>query len=122
MFANLVVKSKILELCAEPSLALTVFRLNPSALNHRHSTLGHESLNELNKLFMTRISARKDIMLTQTVLLDTFCIRFAVGAARTTEKHVADAFAIIYKEALDTMSVYTARAPINGTNGCAQTD
>lgn len=38
-------------------------------------------------------------MLTQTELDDVFCIRFVVGAQRTTDAHVRRAFDVISAEA-----------------------
>jgi len=38
-------------------------------------------------------------MLTQTSLNGIFCVRFAVGATRTNEIHIQEAFNIIIKEA-----------------------
>ena len=38
-------------------------------------------------------------MLTQTSLNGVFCVRFAVGAARTNEEHIQEAYNIIIKEA-----------------------
>lgn len=38
-------------------------------------------------------------MLTQTSLSGIFCVRFAVGAARTNEEHIQEAYNIIIKEA-----------------------
>jgi aromatic-L-amino-acid decarboxylase len=63
------------------------------------SALSEESLNNLNRLFFGRISARDDIMLTQTVLNGVYCIRLAVGAARTNETHIKHACDLLYKEA-----------------------
>jgi aromatic-L-amino-acid/L-tryptophan decarboxylase len=57
------------------------------------------SLNNLNRLFYGRISARDDILLTQTVLNGVFCIRLAVGAARTDSIHIQKAYDLLNKEA-----------------------
>lgn len=93
MFASLVRDSEIFELVTRPSLALSVFRLRSDQhgddLNVR---------NTLNRAFWTRLSERRELFLTQTVLNDVFCIRFAVGAARTTEEHVRGAFKILREE------------------------
>ena len=61
--------------------------------------LSLESLNNLNRLFYGRISARHDIILTQTVLNGVYCIRFAVGAARTEASHIQQACELLQKEA-----------------------
>jgi aromatic-L-amino-acid/L-tryptophan decarboxylase len=98
MFANLVDASDELSLVTKPSLALTVFRVVPK-LQENQSPLSTESLNDLNRVFFGRLSHRHDIMLTQTSLNGIFCVRFAVGAARTNEKHIQGAYNIIIQEA-----------------------
>jgi aromatic-L-amino-acid decarboxylase len=72
-----------------------VFRLEPPG----KEALDIESLNNLNQLFYTRISARNDILLTRTELNGIICIRFAVGCFRTEEKHVQQAFNLLCAEA-----------------------
>ncbi|PPQ89700.1 hypothetical protein CVT25_014101 [Psilocybe cyanescens] len=110
-FAQLVRDSEVLSLVTEPSLALTVFRVAPKLESEDQPSLSMESLNEINSIFFGRISARSDIMLTQTNLNGIFCIRLAVGAARTTEKHIQDAYATIEKEAKATIETWQT---ING--------
>lgn len=82
----------MLELVTEPSLALCVFRLNPGI----EASL--PDLNTLHRVFYDKICARHDILLTQTVLNGVACIRFAVGAYRTEERHVDHAFDILQEE------------------------
>jgi len=53
----------------------------------------------LNRIFFRRISARHDLLLTQTELNGVFCIRLAVGAARTEETHIKRAFELLVSEA-----------------------
>ena len=91
-FADLVRKSDVLELVIEPFLALSVFRLTPGRL-----TTTNES-NELNRIFNRRISDRHDILLTETNLNGIVCIRFAVGAYRTKDKHIHHAFQLLLNE------------------------
>ena len=91
---GLVRKSHILELVAEPSLALSVFRLRPV------STSPMADLNKLNRMFYGRISARRDILLTQTVLDGITSIRFVVGAYRTETKHIDQAVQLLLDEGL----------------------
>ena len=93
LFATEIKKSQHFELLIPPSLALSVFRLVPRA----NSTL--EELNDLNKKFYTRLSSRKDIALTQTVLNGVSCLRFAVGSARTTDEHIHKAVELLNSEA-----------------------
>ncbi len=94
-FVQLVKNSDILELVTEPSLALSVFRLNPSIGARTYSLA---DLNNLNRVFYDRISARHDILLTQTVLNGVACIRFAVGVLRTEERHIDRAFRLLQEE------------------------
>lgn len=76
-----------------------MFRLNPKPISSGQPVLSEDSLNNLNRLFYGRISARDDIMLTQTVLNGVYCIRLAVGAARTNETHIKQACDLLHKEA-----------------------
>jgi aromatic-L-amino-acid decarboxylase len=98
-FANLVEASDELSLVTKPSLALTVFRIVPKLQEEKQPLFSIDSLNDLNRVFFGRLSTRHDIMLTQTSLNGIFCVRFAVGAARTTEEHIQEAYNIIIKEA-----------------------
>ncbi|KAG8746154.1 hypothetical protein FRC10_006020 [Ceratobasidium sp. 414] len=59
--------------------------------------------NALNRAFYARLSARKTLLLTQTDLAGTFCVRFAVGAVRTEERHIRDAMDILVEEAQATL-------------------
>ncbi|TFK45883.1 hypothetical protein OE88DRAFT_1715176 [Heliocybe sulcata] len=97
IFASAIRSSPDFELVTPPSFALTVFRLSPSTLTPQPLSL--ESLNDLNRLFYTRLSKRHDLLLTQTQLNGVFCIRFAVGAARTEEADVRRAVDVIREEA-----------------------
>jgi len=106
IFSELVQKSDNLELVTKPSLALTVFRVVPKPESDKQEALSQQSLNEVNRIFFGRISSRNDIMLTQTTLNGVFCVRLAVGAARTTEKHIQDAYGIIEKEAKAALEVW----------------
>ncbi|KAF8348273.1 pyridoxal-dependent decarboxylase conserved domain-containing protein [Amanita rubescens] len=94
-FADLVKKSSAMELVTEPSLALSVFRLNPGIGATANSLT---DLNDLNRVFYDRISARHDILLTQTILNGITCLRFAVGAYRTEERHIDQAFNLLQEE------------------------
>ena len=105
-FTSLVQNTDNFSLVTKPSLALTVFRLVPEAETDDQPALSLESLNELNRLFYGRISARNDIMMTQTNLNGIFCIRFVTGATRTTEVHVRAAYDILCKEAETTLEMW----------------
>ena len=109
-FATLIQNTDNFSLVTQPSLALTVFRLIPETAADDQPGLSLESLNELNRLFYGRISARNDIMMTQTNLNGIFCIRFVTGATRTTEVHVRAAYDILCKEAETTLEMW-AQSP-----------
>jgi aromatic-L-amino-acid/L-tryptophan decarboxylase len=107
LFATLILNSDNFSLVTRPSLALTVFRLLPeSETDDQPAALSLESLNELNRLFYGRISARNDIMMTQTNLNGIFCIRFVTGATRTSEVHVYAAYDILCREAETTLELW----------------
>ncbi|KAI0922914.1 hypothetical protein AcW1_002567 [Taiwanofungus camphoratus] len=98
-FASLVRSSPVFSLVTRPSFALTVFRITlESAIPDTHA-LDEQALNDLNRTFYARLSARRDIMLTQTMLNGTFCVRFAVGAARTRKEDVDKAWGLLQEEA-----------------------
>jgi aromatic-L-amino-acid decarboxylase len=98
-FADLVSASKYLSLVTPPSFALTVFRVEPEPTFPEEIARSTDSLNNLNRLFYGRVSDRDDILLTQTILNGVFCIRLAVGAARTDSVHIQSAHDLLEKEA-----------------------
>ena len=104
---DLVQKSDILELVTAPSLALSVFRLNPYIGATAYSLT---EINNLNRMFYDRISARHDILLTQTVLNGVACIRFAIGVLRTEERHIDQAFKLLQDEGRITIRGWKAKA------------
>lgn len=110
LFATLIQNTDNFSLVTQPSLALSVFRLVPQSEADDQPALSLESLNDLNRLFYGRISARNDIMMTQTNLNGIFCIRFVTGATRTTEAHVRAAYDILCKEAETTLEMW-AQSP-----------
>ncbi|TFK74562.1 hypothetical protein BDN72DRAFT_664561 [Pluteus cervinus] len=103
-FAEKISQSKHLEHVTPPSFALSVFRLVPKLDSQRVFTL--DELNGLNKQYYARISSRKDIALTQTVLNGVSCIRLAVGAAQTTKEHIEKASALLNEEAEEALKVW----------------
>ncbi|KAH7909776.1 pyridoxal phosphate-dependent transferase [Hygrophoropsis aurantiaca] len=106
-FAKLITDSAQFTLVVPPFLALTVFRLVPPSIAPKNSNgnkdtpngVDNEKINALNRKFYARLSARTDIALTQTDLNGTFCIRLAVGAARTSEEDIKRAYDILCEEA-----------------------
>ncbi|KAI8990725.1 aromatic-L-amino-acid decarboxylase [Trametes punicea] len=96
-FISLVRGTPDLELVTTPSLALSVFRLKlPSSVLLQKHEDRLAAQNDLNRAFHARISAESDkIFLTQTMLNDTFCVRFAVGAQGTRKEHVDRAWELI---------------------------
>jgi aromatic-L-amino-acid decarboxylase len=61
----------LLELVAPPSFSLSVFRIAPGAVPE----LFEGDLNKLNERYYQKLCERKDLMLTQTELDGTLCIR-----------------------------------------------
>ncbi|EIM88378.1 uncharacterized protein STEHIDRAFT_95546 [Stereum hirsutum FP-91666 SS1] len=120
LFASLVRKSDIFELVTRPSFALTVFRLRPQAI-FEPSTLVSTSpptsssitataptsdkedpsslafLNALNRAMHHELqtSHTHEMLLTQTEIRGVFCLRLAVGAARTEERDILRAWEIL---------------------------
>ncbi|CAL1713657.1 unnamed protein product [Somion occarium] len=106
-FASLIRASPSFELVTEPSFALSVFRVLPSGDSEGSQAVTLELVNELNRSFYSRLSARPDIMLTQTMINGVFCIRFAVGATRTKKEHIDKAWSIIQEEAVAAVQDWT---------------
>jgi aromatic-L-amino-acid decarboxylase len=65
-----------------------------------------EELNELNRIYFSRLSSRSDIMVVPTTINGIYCIRFAVGAQRTEDKHIRDAHNIFEAEAKTAIEVW----------------
>jgi len=88
----------IFEVVAPPSLSLLVFRLVPAG---QHD-LSDAELNLLNQQLHNRLSARYDMMLTQTVLhsieREIFCIRLAAGGVNTRWEDVERVWQIVVEE------------------------
>jgi aromatic-L-amino-acid decarboxylase len=114
LFVELINSSDDLDLVTEPSLTLSVFRLVPKPALHQpeHSL---QSLNDLNRIYHSRLSSRNDIFLVQTNINGISCIRFAIGAQRTTEKHIQDAYKILEDEAQLAIATWKGK----GTNESA---
>jgi aromatic-L-amino-acid decarboxylase len=86
-FVSLVNASDELSFVTKPSLVLMICRVVPNPQEENQAGFSTEPLNNLNRDFFGHLSARRDIMRTQTSLNRVFCIpvRFAVGATRTNE-------------------------------------
>lgn len=82
-----------------------MFRLEPPTPTSA-SVLDLEQLNALNRAFYTRLSARHDIAFTQTDLNGTICVRCAVGAERTEEEDILQAFQALCEEANRTLEIW----------------
>ncbi|KAL5524396.1 BZZ1 [Sanghuangporus sanghuang] len=94
-FVSLVQSSGELLLVTPPSFAISVFHVDaPANAEHKLATQ-----NRLTQALHKRLGERRDIVVTKTVLNDIFCIRFAVGSARTEERHIDAAYTIIMNEA-----------------------
>jgi len=99
-FAGLIEASANFELVTPPSFALSVFRVRALADEGNLSA----SQDLLTRKLYDRISVRQDIQLTQAVLEGMFCVRFAIGAARTEEKHVLAAFNVLTDEVISLLN------------------
>ena len=82
--------SERFQLVTPPSFALSVFRLRP-----RRADAPLAAANALNRRFWDRLLERHEVLLTQTELGGVFCVRFAVGAARTEEGDVEKAWEVV---------------------------
>ncbi|KZO92342.1 hypothetical protein CALVIDRAFT_308478 [Calocera viscosa TUFC12733] len=116
LFADSVQESCLFELCTPQSFALAVFRLYPQGIA---SMLKQDELNSLNRALFHKIAARSDITITQTDLLGTFCLRFAVGAQRTEERHIRKAWEIISATAVETWAEWQGAQSVPIENGTA---
>ncbi len=92
-FAERIRTSPIFELVTPPSFALSVFRLLPGSEGSNAKEF--EIVNTLNRAFYSDLQARPGLALTQTLLGGVFCIRLAVGAARTEESDIGKAWETI---------------------------
>ncbi|KAG8888279.1 hypothetical protein FRB98_008025 [Tulasnella sp. 332] len=100
LFASLIKSSPSFEIVSPPSFSLVVFRIIPSSLNPSSTppnTL--DSLNKLNRIFFHHVSIRPDIFIIQTDLQGMFCLRMAIGAARTEGTHIHAAVKLLQEEA-----------------------
>lgn len=100
LFVSEIKRFSLFSLVTAPSLSLSVFRLLPRRIpDHPLS-----SFNTLNRQFYTRLSAQPDIFLSHTQLLGAYCVRFAVGAERTTEEDIRSAVRILNEEGENTLA------------------
>ena len=70
-----------IEILAEPQLSIVAFRLAPTGLET-------PALNQLNQQFLQRINARKNVLLSGTMLGDRFAIRICILSFRTHRDRV----------------------------------
>jgi aromatic-L-amino-acid decarboxylase len=70
-----------IEILAEPQLSVVAFRLAPAGLDT-------PALNQLNQQLIQRINARKNVMLSGTMLGDRFAIRICILSFRTHRERV----------------------------------
>jgi aromatic-L-amino-acid/L-tryptophan decarboxylase len=88
------------EIVTPPSLALIVVRLHPDRKGQ--SITSDAELNLLNQRLHNNLSARHDLMLTQTILhsveREIFCLRIAIGGVHTTWLDVESVWHTIEEE------------------------
>ncbi|KAG8997249.1 hypothetical protein FRB94_007779 [Tulasnella sp. JGI-2019a] len=99
LFASLVKSSPSFEVVTPPSFSLVVFRVIPPPNRTVQTSL--ESLNQLNKTFFKHISTRPNVFIVQTDIHGMYCLRMAIGAARTEDRHIHAAFKI-FEEGAET--------------------
>jgi len=109
-FADMILRSRQFALVTPPFLSLTVFRIEPQASSSAQPALTSEVLNDLNKCFYERLSARRDVMFTQTMLSGIFCVRMAIGGARTEQHHINQAFNLLCEEADKALQEWRGRS------------
>ncbi|BCS35845.1 aromatic-L-amino-acid decarboxylase [Luteitalea sp. TBR-22] len=78
------------ERVAPTPMSVVCFRARPESLQNDPA-----ALDTLNERLLLELNAGGRIFLSHTKLRDAFVLRFAIGHARTTESHVADAWALI---------------------------
>jgi aromatic-L-amino-acid decarboxylase len=92
-FAERIRASPNFELVTRPSFALSVFRVLPESAGS--STEDLESINALNRSFFSELQSRPNLALTQTLLGGVFCVRLAIGASRTEQSDIDNAWETI---------------------------
>lgn len=80
-----------------------MFRLEPP-----NASLGLAQLNALNLDFYARLSGRQDVAFTRTDLNGIICVRCAVGAERTEDVHIQQAFGVLCDVADETLKAWDA--------------
>jgi aromatic-L-amino-acid decarboxylase len=92
VFAEHIRASPIFHLVTPPSFALSVFRLVPRSAN---ITGELDSVNALNREFYNNLQSRSSLVMTQTLIGEVFCVRFAVGVSSTEQRDIEDAWGVI---------------------------
>ncbi|VDB87990.1 unnamed protein product [Peniophora sp. CBMAI 1063] len=100
VFASHITESELFEHVAPPSFSLTIFRLKPTNPSH--------DANALNRAFHDELMKRSDLYLTQSELGGVFCIRLAVGAARTTKEDIERVWEVVESTGEQLRSQYAA--------------
>lgn len=90
-FAERIRASPNFELVTRPSFALSVFRILPESAGSSST----EDLNALNRSFFSELQSRPNLALTQTLLGGVFCVRLAIGASRTEQSDIDNAWETI---------------------------
>ncbi len=88
LFAEWVEEDPSFELAAPPSLSLVCFRAAPESVSPAER-------NYLNKRVLERVNSSGEVFLSHTELDGQMALRLAIGNIRTTEEHVARAWALV---------------------------
>jgi len=100
VFAAHVRSSDLFELVAPPSFALSVFRIAPVPVR---AAVTPDELNAVNRAFHSALQTHHELLLTQTNLAGVFCLRLAVGAARTERADIEKAWGVLKAVAEDVL-------------------
>jgi aromatic-L-amino-acid/L-tryptophan decarboxylase len=92
LFAGLVAASPDFELAAPPEMAVVCFRARPAP--------GADS-DDFNRALVEAVNATGRAYLTHTTLRGRVAARLAVGNVLTTERHLADVFALLEEKAAE---------------------
>lgn len=78
------------ERMAPAPMSVVCFRARPESLQNDPA-----ALDTLNERLLLELNASGRIFLSHTKLRDAFVLRLAIGHARTTESHIAEAWALV---------------------------
>jgi aromatic-L-amino-acid/L-tryptophan decarboxylase len=87
-FAEWIAADSRFEILAPVNLSLVCFRCVKPGLNN-------DEINDFNRNLLAKINATGEVYLTHTILSGNFCLRLAVGARTTEERHVRKVYDLL---------------------------